>query len=183
MKTGMKTGFFALIFLLSSTLQSFASYPSLHSFTQTPPFPYTEPAEVYNTQPSFSILRQAQYTKKRDKVIADGTTSLTGGAITADELNLDTGELVVQDLNIYDESQDFSVGGTLSLSKGTGENASNSYGNIDYKNEGHITEGEINSTIASNGGTITIGGKETSQEELEELGVNTDLDNLHIIIL
>ncbi len=99
-----------------------------------------------------------------------------GGAIVADELNLDTGELVVQDLNIYDESQDFSVGGGINLNEDD-----NSYGNVDYKDSGHIIEGEINSTIASNGGTITIGGKETSQEELEELGVNTDLDNLHII--
>ncbi len=123
------------------------------------------------------------YTDGSASINVDGTTSLTGGAIVADELNLTTGDLEINDLEIYDESKDkeIAIGVNLNNFDKDDKNDSNSYGNVDYKNEGHDKEGEINSTIASNGGTITIGGNKVSKEELEELGVNTDLDNLHII--
>ncbi len=123
------------------------------------------------------------YASNTANIDVDGTTTLIGGAITADELNLTTSDLVVKDLKIHDTSKDVSIGAGVNLNNfdDNEKNNSNSYGNISYQDKGHTLEGEINSTIASNSGTITIGGKQLSDAELEARGVNTDLDKIHII--
>ncbi len=227
----------ALTFLLSTTLQSFASYTpshknsplerggseadgvccaqqiSLGSFTSgggeiksdgvcctqqiSPPLLHKNlpPSPTISNKDDSKLSRLASgktadanqvaglYASNTADINVDGTTTLIGGAITANELNLTTSDLVVKDLKIHDTSKDVSIGVGVNLNNfdDNEKNNSNSYGNISYQDKGHTLEGEINSTIASNSGTITIGGKQVSDTELEARGVNTDLDKIHII--
>ncbi len=105
-----------------------------------------------------------------------------GGAIVADELDLTTGALEVTDLNIHDDSRGAQGAIELNQIRPVGEKTDgNSYGALDYKDSGHAKEGEINSTIASNSGSITIGGNKVSKEDLESQAINTNADAIHII--
>ncbi len=114
------------------------------------------------------------------------TTKLVGGAIVSETdggLDLVTGDLVVEDVAINDYARDEYTGGQVNVNIGnvvTGEGdafTENKYGTVEHSDSGHDKQGSVNSTL-SGLGELTIGGEEQDLAKLDDLGINTDADNI-----